>query len=90
MKTLNTGAYNTAKIELTKHYVVMPPSAAVAGGYAATDAARGVWKAPANLGLADVVQPVVKLTNAKQDPLNVDPTTGKSINAIRAFSGKGA
>ena len=67
----------------------MPPSGAVAGVYAATDTARGVWKAPANVSLADVIEPVVKLDNAQQDDLNVDATAGKSINAIRAFAGKG-
>jgi uncharacterized protein len=69
--------------------VKLPSSGAVAGVYAATDTSRGVWKAPANVGLADVIGPVVKLDNAKQDSLNVDATTGKSINAIRAFAGKG-
>ncbi|MDI1478927.1 phage tail sheath C-terminal domain-containing protein [Polyangium sp. y55x31] len=85
----DTTAYNLVKAELQKHYVVMPPSGAIAGVYAATDRARGVWKAPANVALADVIEPVVRLTNEKQDALNVDPTTGKSINAIRAFAGKG-
>ena len=88
-ETLNTAAYNAAKTALLDHYVVVPPSGAVAGVYAATDNARGVWKAPANVGLADVVGPVVRLDNARQDELNVDATTGKSINAIRAFAGKG-
>jgi len=69
--------------------VVLPPSGAVAGVYAATDSNRGVWKAPANVSLANVIEPVIKLDNTKQDGLNVDATTGKSINAIRAFSGKG-
>jgi hypothetical protein len=32
---------------------------------------------------------VIKLDNARQDDLNVDATTGKSINAILAFMGKG-
>jgi phage tail sheath protein FI len=89
LKTSNTAIYNAAKAEVANHYIIMPPSGAVAGVYAATDAARGVWKAPANVGLADVIAPVIKLTNAKQDPLNIDATSGKSINAIRAFSGKG-
>jgi phage tail sheath protein FI len=31
----------------------------------------------------------VRLDTAHQDELNVDPTGGKSINAIRAFAGKG-
>jgi hypothetical protein len=89
LKNSNTAAYNAAKAELANHFLVMPPSAAVAGVYAATDAARGVWKAPANVSLADVIEPVVKLTNLKQDNLNIDTTGGKSINAIRAFAGQG-
>jgi phage tail sheath protein FI len=89
IRTTNTGVYNFAKAALGNYYVVMPPSGAVAGVYAATDTFRGVWKAPANVSLADVVEPVIRLDNAHQDNLNVDATTGKSINAIRAFAGKG-
>ena len=70
--TLNTAAYNAAKAALLDHHVVVPPSGAVAGVYAATDTARGVWKAPANVGLAGVIEPVVRLDNARQDDLNVD------------------
>jgi phage tail sheath protein FI len=87
--TPNTAAYNFVKAALKDYFVIMPPSGAVAGVYAATDGARGVWKAPANVSLADVIEPVVKLDNLKQDDLNVDATTGKSINALRAFAGKG-
>jgi uncharacterized protein len=89
LQTTATAAFNAAKAALLDHYIVLPPSGAVAGVYAATDTARGVWKAPANVGLADVVEPTVRLDNARQDELNVDATTGKSINAIRAFAGKG-
>jgi hypothetical protein len=32
---------------------------------------------------------VVKITHEQQENLNVDPTAGKSINALRAFTGKG-
>ncbi len=88
-KTSNTTIYNLVKLALKDHFITMPPSAAVAGIYAGTDSARGVWKAPANMSLADVIEPVVKLDNLKQDDLNVDATTGKSINAVRAFAGKG-
>jgi Bacteriophage tail sheath protein len=88
-KTPNTAVYNAVKTALKDHFIVLPPSGAVAGVYAATDTARGVWKAPANVSLANVVEPVVKLTNALQDDLNVDATTGKSINALRPFAGKG-
>jgi phage tail sheath protein FI len=71
------------------HGVVLPPSAAVAGVYVATDDARGVWKAPANVSLAGVVEPVVALNEADQARLNVDPAGGRSIDVIRAFAGKG-
>ena len=67
---------------------VLPPSAAIAGIYTATDNARGVWKAPANVSVASVIGPVVKLTHDDQEDLNLTPT-GKSINAIRSFTGEG-
>lgn len=88
-RTSNTTVYNAVKAALKDHFLVLPPSGAVAGVYAATDTNRGVWKAPANVSLADVIEPVVKLDNTRQDDLNVDATTGKSINALRAFAGKG-
>lgn len=84
-----TATFNAVKAALKDHYVVLPPSAAVAGVYAATDAFRGVWKAPANVSLNGVVEPVLKLNNKTQEDFNVDATTGKSINALRAFAGKG-
>lgn len=89
LKETQTAVYNFVKAELKNHFVVLPPSGAVAGAYAATDKNRGVWKAPANLSLAGVIEPVVKLNNLTQGELNIDPTTGVSINALRAFAGKG-
>lgn len=85
----DTALYNRIKARLKEERVVLPPSAAVAGVYAAVDRDRGVWKAPANVSLTAVVEPVAKITGEEQDGLNVDPTAGKSINAIRAFNGKG-
>jgi len=69
--------------------IILPPSGAVTGAYARTDNDRGVWKAPANVGLNYVVGPTAMLTDAEQAGLNVDVDAGKSINAIRAFTGKG-
>lgn len=69
--------------------IIVPPSGAVAGAYVATDANRGVWKAPANVSLNNVVRPTIKVDNATQEGLNVDATSGKSINVIRSFTGKG-
>ncbi|HIJ94649.1 MAG TPA: phage tail sheath family protein [Desulfuromonadales bacterium] len=88
-KSSDTALYNFVKNALKAHYVTLPPSGAVAGIYAATDSNRGVWKAPANVSLAGVIGPVIKLDNRKQDGMNVDATSGKSINAIRSFTGKG-
>lgn len=70
--------------------VVVPPSGAVVGLYAAVDKSRGVWKAPANISIAAVKGPSVNITHAEQESLNVDTEAGKSVNAIRAFTGKGS
>ena len=67
----------------------MPPSPAIVGIYAAVDAARGVWKAPANVAVDAVIEPSILLTDKQQGDLNVDVLAGKSINAIRTFTGRG-
>ncbi len=89
LKDSQTQLYNQVKAWLARQRVVMPPSPAMAGIYAAVDRDRGVWKAPANVSVASVLGPTVKVTNDDQENLNVDPTAGKSINAIRSFAGKG-
>lgn len=86
---VNKALHDFVRTALKSHYVTLPPSGAVAGVYCATDAQRGVWKAPANVALAEVLEPAVKLDDADQEGLNVDVAGGKSINAIRAFAGKG-
>ncbi|MBK8553043.1 MAG: phage tail sheath family protein [Ignavibacteria bacterium] len=67
----------------------MPPSGAIAGVYATTDRTRGVWKAPANVSLNNVIAPTVTFSKPELDALNVNVDSGKSINAIRSFTGKG-
>lgn len=89
IKASQTATYQQVKSRLTAERIVLPPSAAVAGIYASVDRDRGVWKAPANVSVSAVIGPVLKVTNDDQDALNVDPTAGKSINAVRAFTGKG-
>ena len=89
IKEVKTGLYNQVKAALSQQRVVLPPSAAMAGIYARVDRERGVWKAPANVSVAAVIEPVSKTTSEDQEGLNVDPTAGKSINAIRLFTGKG-
>jgi phage tail sheath protein FI len=66
----------------------LPPAAAMAGIYTSVDNSRGVWKAPANVSLNGVIAPTVSISHAEQEDLNVT-TSGKSINAIRAFIGSG-
>lgn len=89
IKTINTALYNQIKASLNDQRVTLPPSPAVAGIYARVDGERGVWKAPANVSIASVIGPVSKISDAEQADLNVDAASGKSINAIRAFTGKG-
>lgn len=86
--TADLELYNQIKVQLGKLSVTLPPSAAVAGIYARVDSNRGVWKAPANVGVREVIGPDKKVTNEEQDGLNVH-STGKSINVIRSFFGKG-
>ena len=90
LESSETTLYNSVKSALSAHRVTLAPSAAVAGVYASVDRDRGVWrKAPANVSLASVIGPIEKITHDEQESLNVDATGGKSINAIRAFTGKG-
>ncbi len=85
-----TEVYNAVSAFIRNNTTVtLPPSGAVAGIYARVDASRGVWKAPANVGIALVNKPSITITNDLNDNLNVDAGSGKSINAIRAFAGKG-
>ncbi len=74
----------------TNKGIVLPPSGPVVGIYANIDNARGVWKAPANVGLRNVAAPTVFITDKEQEEINVDTTVGKSINAIRAMTGRGS
>ncbi len=80
--------YYEIKLKISETYLQMPASPAMAGIYAAVDSTRGVWKAPANVSLNTVSKPNVFLERVDQDSLNVD-TSGKSINAIRFFTGNG-
>lgn len=67
----------------------LPPSGAVAGIYATVDGIRGVWKAPANASINGVSGLTFSIDDAIQNDLNIDTVSGKSINAIRAFTGRG-
>lgn len=74
---------------IKKKINTIPPSGSIAGVYAKVDNARGVWKAPANVSLNSVTEPSVNISHEEQANINVDAVAGKSINAIRSFTGKG-
>ncbi|MGH2666771.1 phage tail sheath C-terminal domain-containing protein [Flavobacterium sp.] len=75
-----------AKLSQTMNTV--PPSGAMAGIYAQTDATRGVWKSPANVSINGIIGLTDDINDAEQEDMNIHET-GKSINALRKFTGKG-
>jgi phage tail sheath protein FI len=81
--------YDDALKALDTQATLIPPSGAIAGIYCDTDQYRGVWKAPANVSIASLSGVSDLITNQMQEDLNVDSKAGKSINAIRVFSGRG-
>jgi len=74
---------------IAAEYLTLPPSSSMAGVYARVDNDRGVWKAPANTTLSNVVGVTTLINKKEQEGLNVDVVAGKSVNAIRPFTGKG-
>lgn len=85
----NMGAYFAIKGLLDDLKLTLYPSATMAGIYAAVDNDRGVWKAPANVGVSNISGPSIMITEEQQGYLNVNASSGKSIDAIRAFTGRG-
>jgi phage tail sheath protein FI len=90
LKSGKNAEYFQAKTALSNLPMLLPASSAMAGIYAQTDNSRGVWKAPANINISNVIEPEFLLSKVDQDGLNVDANDGKSINAIRKFEGRGA
>jgi phage tail sheath protein FI len=89
LKASSNQIYEMAKTAILDMPCKLPPAGAIAGIYAAVDNSRGVWKAPANVSINAVTQPTIQFSNVEQDQMNVDVTAGKSVNAIRTFTGKG-
>jgi hypothetical protein len=81
--------YNAIVAKLQSKKMELYPSASMAGICARVDRQRGVWKAPANVDVRGIIKPVISVSAEDQGLLNVDPTSGKSINVIRFFQGKG-
>lgn len=89
LKDTDKATYYKALDAIGKLTLTLPPSAAIAGVYAKVDGERGVWKAPANVSLSSVADLTDVVTDQEQESMNIDADTGKSVNAIRSFSGKG-
>lgn len=89
LKGKNNAYYFMAKGAIRDIDMLLPASSAVVGKYAEVDNTRGVWKAPANVGIDYAVRPEKLVTHKEQESLNVDTNAGKSINVIRSFTGRG-
>ncbi|MCC8459168.1 phage tail sheath family protein [Photorhabdus aegyptia] len=63
---------------------IVSTSAVIAGVYCATDASRGIWKAPANVVLNGISDVTKRLTDDEQGTLSQN-----GINAIRYFNNRG-
>ncbi len=85
----NDALFARVKSAINQMPCIVPAAPVIAGVYAFVDNTRGVWKAPANVSVSNVIKPVLKITHDQQRDLNVDTTAGKSINVLRTFPGKG-
>ncbi|MEX0445112.1 phage tail sheath family protein [Xenorhabdus sp. SGI246] len=65
--------------------IVLSPTAAIAAVIQHTDSAVGVWKAPANIALSQVIRPVKSYLQGSV----LFNANGASLNVIRTFPGKG-
>lgn len=88
IKTVNNALYSKIKDAIANFPVTLPPCGAIAGIYVRTDAASGVWKAPANVSVFGAIKPAIDVDDDLHASLNA-PTSGKSINVIRTYPGRG-
>jgi phage tail sheath protein FI len=89
LKEKDAALFEKAKVAAAGIPVLLPASPAVVGRYANVDKTRGVWKAPANVGIDYAIAPEITVTQGQQESLNVDLVGGKSINVICSFPGRG-
>ncbi|MDE9534139.1 phage tail sheath family protein [Xenorhabdus bovienii] len=68
-----------------KKSIVLSPTAAIAAVIQRTDNEVGVWKAPANIALSQVIRPVKSYLQGNA----LFNTNGTSLNMIRSFPAKG-
>jgi uncharacterized protein len=89
LKKGGNAQYFQAKSAINNIQMLLPVSSAMVGIYAQIDNSRGVWKAPANINIDNAIRPQYLITNKDQTGLNVDAQSGKSVNVIRTFEGRG-
>ncbi len=87
--TAASATYNTIMQHILTQVNTLPPSGGMAGVITMIDNQVGPWQAPANTSIVSAVSLPIKLSSSQQENLNVDPVSGKSINAIRFFTGLG-
>lgn len=81
--------YGKIRTSIQSYMKQIPSQGAIAGIYCKNDRERGIWKSPANVSVQGIEKPLIEVSDSIQENFNVD-TTGKSINVIRTFTGKGA
>ncbi|KXH79152.1 phage tail sheath C-terminal domain-containing protein [Chryseobacterium kwangjuense] len=86
--TSNMPLYAEIVAKLSVSMNTVPPSGAMAGIYAQTDRTRGVWKSPANISINGIIGLTDDINDTEQEDMNIHPT-GKSVNALRKFTGSG-
>ncbi len=82
-------SYSTIIKKVLEDANILPASGAIAGVITTTDNQIGPWQAPANCSVASSVSLPINISATQQESLNVDALSGKSINAIRHFTGQG-
>lgn len=73
---------------LKQFFISLPPSSAVTGTIIKYDSDRGIWKSPSNIAVQGINALKINLTKFQQEALYID-ASGKSINCMRKFTGKG-
>jgi len=89
LKSKEPEVYRAVKAFIAEARATLPPSGAVAGLFARIDATRGVWEVPAGAALLKVARPAVAVNDTFHETLNNDSAGGKSVNAVRFFTGRG-
>lgn len=84
-----SGTYSTMIAKILESANILPPSGGMAGVITTVDNNIGPWKAPANVSMNSVSGVPINLSESQQGPLNVDAVSGKSVNVIRTFNGRG-